>query len=63
MENQGNIQGDFFNNNSRVPYLICGKLSHLAIDCYHRMDYAFQGKNPPPQLATMVAHTNTAYEE
>jgi hypothetical protein len=35
----------------------------LAIDCYHRMDYAYQGKNPPAQLAAMVAHTNAAYEE
>jgi hypothetical protein len=62
--NQGNLQGNSFNNNnSRVPCQICGKLSHLAIDCYHRMDYAFQGRNPPPQLAAMVAHTNAAYEE
>lgn len=27
------------------------------------MDYAFQGRNPPAQLAAMVAHTNAAYEE
>jgi hypothetical protein len=27
------------------------------------MDYAFQGRNPPTQLAAMVAHTNSAYEE
>jgi len=27
------------------------------------MDYAFQGRNPPQQLAAMVAHTNAAYEE
>jgi hypothetical protein len=26
---------------------ICGKPGHLALDCYHRMDYSFQGKNPP----------------
>jgi hypothetical protein len=63
--NQGNLQENSFNNNhnSRVPYQICCKLSHLAIDCYYRMDYAFQGSNPPPQLAAMVAHTNAAYEE
>jgi hypothetical protein len=55
--------GNFFTNNSRVPCQICGKTSHLAINYYHRMDYAFQGKNPPAQLAAMVAHTNAAYEE
>jgi hypothetical protein len=32
---------------SRASCQICGKTSHSAIDCYHRMDYAFQGRNPP----------------
>ncbi|KAJ8625636.1 hypothetical protein MRB53_034166 [Persea americana] len=36
-------------------YQICGKLGHLAIDCYHRMDFAFQGCHPPQRLAAMVA--------
>lgn len=35
----------------------------MAIDCYHRMDYAFHGRNPPTQLAAMVAQSNSAYEE
>lgn len=38
--------GNFFTNNSGVPCQICGKTSHLAINCYHWMDYAFQGKKP-----------------
>jgi hypothetical protein len=42
---------------------MCGTISHLAIDCFNCMDYAFHGKNPPIQLAAMVAHTNSAYEE
>ena len=25
---------------------ICWKQGHCAIDCYHRMDFAYQGKNP-----------------
>ena len=37
---------------------ICGKLGHLAIDCYHRMDYAYQGKHPPIKLATMAIAYN-----
>jgi hypothetical protein len=40
------------------PCQICGKRSHKALDCYHRMDYAYQGRHPPTQLAAMVAHTN-----
>ena len=34
---------------------ICGKVGHLAIDCYHRMGFAFQGRHPPQRLAAMVA--------
>ena len=37
---------------------ICGKAGHLAIDCYHRMDYAYQGKYPPAKLAAMVTASN-----
>ena len=37
---------------------ICGKVGHLALDCYHRMDYAYQGKNPPTKLATMDTTSN-----
>jgi hypothetical protein len=48
---------------SWTPCQICSKLSHLALDCYHRMDYAFQERCPPPQLHAMVAHTNNAYED
>jgi hypothetical protein len=47
----------------QVPCQICGKLNHIALDCFHRMDYAFQGKKPPSQLQAMVAHNNTAYED
>jgi hypothetical protein len=41
---------------------ICGKLSHQALDYFHRMDYAYQGHHPPPQLAAMTAQNN-AFEE
>lgn len=35
-------------------------MGHLAIDCYYIMDFAFQGKNPPNQLAAMATTFNTA---
>ena len=38
---------------------ICGKAGHIAIDCYHRMDYAYQGKHPPTKLAAMVTSSNS----
>ncbi|XP_059448148.1 uncharacterized protein LOC132179437 [Corylus avellana] len=44
---------------SRPPCQICGKTSHMALDCFHRMDYAYQGRHPPAQLAAMAAHATT----
>jgi hypothetical protein len=43
---------------ARPPCQICGKLSHQALDCFHKMDHAFQGRHPPAQLSTMVATSN-----
>ena len=34
---------------------ICGKAGHIAIDCYHRMDYA----HPPTKLAAMATSSNS----
>jgi transposase InsO family protein len=45
------------------PCQICGKTSHRALDCFNRMDYAFQGRHPPAQLAAMVAHNSDQPED
>uniref|UniRef100_A0A2N9IYC4 Retrotransposon Copia-like N-terminal domain-containing protein n=1 Tax=Fagus sylvatica TaxID=28930 RepID=A0A2N9IYC4_FAGSY len=50
-------------NSSRPPCQICGKPNHQALDCYHRMDYSYQGRHPPTQLVAMVAHTNSQLVE
>jgi hypothetical protein len=47
----------------RAPCQICGKPNHQALDCFHRMDYAYQGRHPPPQLAAMIAQNNTLVED
>ncbi|KAJ4978920.1 hypothetical protein NE237_009700 [Protea cynaroides] len=41
--------------NTSRPH-ICHKMGHLAIDCYHRMDYAYQGRHPE-KLAAMMSST------
>jgi hypothetical protein len=33
-------------------------MGHYAIDCYQRMDFAYQGKNPPTKLAVMASASN-----
>jgi hypothetical protein len=43
---------------NRPTCQICGKIGHYAIDCYHRMDFAYQGKNPPTKLAAMANASN-----
>jgi hypothetical protein len=53
----------FAHNNSWPPCQICEKTSHTALDCFHRIDYAYQGKHPPPQLAAMVTQTNATIED
>uniref|UniRef100_A0A2N9HLD4 Integrase catalytic domain-containing protein n=1 Tax=Fagus sylvatica TaxID=28930 RepID=A0A2N9HLD4_FAGSY len=42
---------------------ICWKIGHYAIDCYHRMDFAYQGKNPPTKLAAMANASNLHYTQ
>jgi hypothetical protein len=44
-------------SSNQPPCHICGKISHQALDCYHMMDFAFQGHHPPAQLAAMAAYT------
>ena len=43
--------------------LICGKVGYLALDCYHRMDYAYQGKHPPTKLAAMATASNAYFTQ
>ena len=46
------------------PCQICGRPGHSAINCYHRMDHAYEGKIPTKQLAAMVAtQTPTSNEQ
>ena len=45
------------NNNCtslRPPSQICNRGGHFALDCYHRMDYAYQGRHPPTKLGAMA---------
>jgi hypothetical protein len=50
-------------DSSRPQCQICGKLGHLAIDCYQRMNFAYQDKNPPSKLAAMAATNNPSQVE
>ena len=42
---------------SRPICHICGNNGHSALDCYHRMDFTYQGSHPPAKLASMVANS------
>ena len=45
----------------RLQSQICGKNGHVALDCYHRMDFAFQGKHALSKLAAMVANLSQVH--
>jgi hypothetical protein len=62
--NPASRQRPMLNNHQGLPApcQICGKFNHSALDCYHMMDYAYQGRHPPPQLAAMIAHNNAEFE-
>ena len=49
--------------NIRDPCQIWRRKSHQAIDCFHRMDFTYQGRHPHSQLAAMVAYTNASIDE
>ena len=57
---QGGSQFQQKSDGSRPQCQICGKTGHQALDCYHRMDFAYQGRHPPAKLAAMVSTSNGA---
>jgi hypothetical protein len=56
--NSGNYNQSTQSYNQRPSCQICGKSGNVALDYYHRMDYAYQGKQPPSKLAAMAATSN-----
>ncbi|KAA8532772.1 hypothetical protein F0562_032805 [Nyssa sinensis] len=46
---------------SRSPCQICKREGHQALDCFNGMNYSFQGRHPPIDLAAMVVEANTTY--
>ena len=38
-------------------------MGYSTLDCYHRMDFAFQGKHPPTKLAAMTATSNASHTQ
>lgn len=59
---QGKPSSTQFSTN-KPPCQICGRTNHQALDCFHRMDYAYQGRHPPKELAAMVAQSNLLHED
>uniref|UniRef100_A0A2N9EZF0 Retrotransposon Copia-like N-terminal domain-containing protein n=1 Tax=Fagus sylvatica TaxID=28930 RepID=A0A2N9EZF0_FAGSY len=55
--NSPNPQSWPSNPSSRPTCQICYKPGHIAIDCYQRMNYSYQGRHPPSKLAAMATAT------
>ncbi|KAF8407394.1 hypothetical protein HHK36_006525 [Tetracentron sinense] len=41
--------------NSNNTCQICNRVGHNALDCFHRLDLSYQGRQPPQKLQAMVA--------
>ncbi|KAF9667292.1 hypothetical protein SADUNF_Sadunf15G0007400 [Salix dunnii] len=59
--NEEQPQNTIFNKN-RTICQICNKPDHQALDCYHRIDFSYQGHHPPSRLAAMAAHTHNFHD-
>ncbi|KAA8546839.1 hypothetical protein F0562_003237 [Nyssa sinensis] len=44
---------------SRPPCQICHRSGHSAIDCYQRMNHAYEGRIPPQKLMAMAAFASS----
>lgn len=60
---KNNLVSHETNVTNRVACQICGRSSHQALDCFHRMDYAYQGRHPPSEFAAMVSQSNALHED
>ena len=49
-----------FQQGQRPVCYIYGKNGHTALDCYHRMNFAYQGRHPSANLALMAASSMVA---
>ncbi|KAL6281384.1 hypothetical protein ACE6H2_018265 [Prunus campanulata] len=45
----------------RVNCQICNRPGHTALDCYNRMNLAYEGRIPSPQLSAMAAHSYSPF--
>jgi hypothetical protein len=52
-----NSPGTFHGSSQRPQCQICGKTGHLALDCFHRVNFSYQGRQPLAKH-TAIASTN-----
>ncbi|KAF9664089.1 hypothetical protein SADUNF_Sadunf17G0120000 [Salix dunnii] len=48
---------------NRPTCQICTKKGHMALDCYNRFNFSYQGRVPPSDLAAMAAEGNSSYTQ
>lgn len=61
--NKGNHFPPTTRTNDRPTCQICDKRGHIALDCYHRFDFSYQGRLPPADLAAMAAESHSSYDQ
>jgi hypothetical protein len=56
------------NHDRGAPYerpncQICDKHNHIALDCFQRFNFSFQGRRPSSKLAATAAEANNTFEQ
>nr|CAD1839779.1 unnamed protein product [Ananas comosus var. bracteatus] len=51
------------NGGQRPTCQIYNRIGHIALDCHHRMDFAYQERTPPQRLQAMVATTSPSADQ
>ena len=64
MNTQFSNQANQFNPSQggriRIQFQICNKPGHSALDCFHSLNFAYQGKHPQAQVSAMATSLNNS---
>ncbi|KAB5572874.1 hypothetical protein DKX38_000068 [Salix brachista] len=52
-----------YSGDNRSTCQICSKKGHMALDCYNRFNFSYQGRLPPSDLAAMAAEGNSSHTQ
>jgi hypothetical protein len=62
-QGENNSRQSYYSNINQAPDQIYNKSNHHALDCFHHIDFVYQGRHPPSKLTSKVSQSNAVHEE